>query len=107
MQKQNKIIVAISPDPVIRKKILQKLAVEAGFALTLGDAGKLIKPTPYECNIPGAFFVFCDLHNFRKSPNINQQLYEMAARGMAVIVGVKKLPAEVEFICEVYYSNYL
>jgi len=107
MQKQNKIIVAVSSDPVIRKKILQKLAVECGFALTPGDAGKLIKPTPYECNVPGAFFVLCHLHNFRQSPAINQQLYEMAARGMAVIVGSKKLPAEVEFITEAYYSNYL
>jgi len=107
MKKQNKIIVAVCPDADVRRQLLQKITVECGFALTRGDAGKLIKPTPYECNVPGAYFLLADLHNFRTSPGMNQQLYEMAARGMAVIVGVKKLPAEYEFICEAYYSNYL
>jgi len=107
MQKQNKIKVIISSDPDTRRKLLQKVAVECGFAMTPSDAGKLIKPSVYECNVPGSFFVLADLHNFRQSPNMNQQLYEMAARGMAVIVGVKKLPAEFEFISEVYYANYL
>ena len=106
MQKQNKIKVIVSPDPDIRRKLLQKVALECGFALTQGDAGKLIKPSVYECNIPDAFYVLADLHNFRVSSYMNQQLYEMAARGMAVIVGVKKLPAEFEFICEVYNQNY-
>ena len=107
MQKQNKIKVAIDPDYGVRRRILQKLAVECGFALTHGDAAKLIKPSAYECNLPGAYFVITELHNFRTSPITNQQLYEMAARGMAVIVGAKKLPREYEFICEAYYANWL
>jgi hypothetical protein len=107
MNKQNKIKVAVDPDYEVRRKILQKIAVECGFALTAGDAGKIIKPSPYECNMPGAFFVLAELHNFRTSPIMNQHLYEMAARGMAVIVGIKKLPREFEFLCEPYYSNYL
>lgn len=107
MKKQNKIMVAISPDADVRRKILQKIAMECGLALTPGDAAKLIKPTPHECNVPEAYFVLADLHNFRRGSIMNQQLYEMAARGMAVIVGVKKLSAEFEFICEPYYSNYL
>lgn len=105
--KHNKIKVIISPDPEIRRKLLQKVAQECGLALTPGDASKLIKPSVYECNIPDAYYVLADMHNFRQAPHMNQQLYEMAARGMAVIVGVRKLPAEFEFISEVYQSNYL
>lgn len=107
MNKPNKIKVIVSPDSDIRRKLLQKVAIECGFALTPGDAGKLIKPTVYDGDIPNSYFVLADLHNFRQSPSMNQQLYEMAARGMAVIVGVRKLQAEFEFIAEVYYSNYL
>lgn len=107
MKKQNKIIVAVCPDDNTRRKLLQKIAVECGLALTPGDASKLIKPTAHECNVPESYFVLADLHNFRRGVILNQQLYEMAARGMAVIIGCKKLPAEFEFICETYYSNYL
>jgi len=107
MKLQNKISVAIDPDYEVRRKILQKMAVEKGFAITASDAGKLIKPSPYECNMPDAYYVLAELHNFRTSPLMNQQLYELAARGLAVMVGAKKLPAEFEFICEAYYANYL
>ena len=36
------------------------------------------------------------------SPYTNQRLFEMAARGMAVIVGCRSLPREYEFLCDVY-----
>jgi len=107
MQKLNKIKVAVSSDESTRKRIIRKITVECGLAINASDADKLIKPTVYEFDISTAYFIVCDLHNFRMSPNMNQQLYQMAARGMAVIVGVKKLPAEFEFISETYYQNYL
>jgi len=100
-------MVAISPDGDTRRKIIQKLIMKCGFAITPGDAMKLIKPTAYDCNPVDAFFVVADMHDFRTSTVMNQQLYEMAAKGMAVIVGVKKLPAQFEFICETFYHTYL
>lgn len=104
MIKQNKIIVAVNSDPKIREKILKRLIVERGFAITPSDAGKLIKPTVNDVDLIKAYFVIADNYNFRDSPITRQRLYELAARGIAVILGTRKLQAEFEFICEAYFE---
>ena len=101
--KQNKIIVAVHSDPVQRSAILRRLIVEKGFALTPSDAGKLIQPSIYDINPDEVYFVIADNYKFRESPIMQQRLYELAARGIAVILGTRKLQAEFEFICEAYY----
>lgn len=105
--KPNKIKVIVCPENDIRRRIMQKVVQECGLALTASDASKLIKPTVYDYNLITSYFVVADMHNFRQSPLTNQKLYELAASGIAVIVGVRKLPPEFEFISETYYSNYL
>lgn len=102
--KQNKIIVAINSDRVAREKILKRIIVDKGFALTASDASKLIKPTVNDIDLTKAYFVIADNYNFRDNPITRQRLYEMAARGIAVIVGVRMLQQEYEFICEAYYE---
>lgn len=104
MVKQNKLIVAVHPDHDIRNKILKRLIIERGFALTPTDAGKLIKATVSDIELSGAYFVIADNYRFRESPITQQRLYQMAARGIAVILGATKLPREYEFICEAYYE---
>ena len=47
----------------------------------------------------------CAQYNFRNSPVTNQRLYEMAARGLCVIVGVRSLPREYEFITQAFYPE--
>ena len=102
--KQNKIIVAVHSDPEVRLKILKRLIVECGFALTPSDAAKLIRASVYDIDLTKAYFVIADNYNLRDSPNTRHRLYEMAARGFAVIIGIPKLQAEFEFICEAYYQ---
>lgn len=102
--KQNKIIVAISPDPEQRLEIIKRVLVNLGFALIPGDAAKLIKSSVYDIDLTTAYFVCADNFNFRESEITRQRLYELAARGIAVIVGVKRLPREFEFICEAIYE---
>lgn len=103
--KQNKIFVAISPDDQARRLIMQRLLVRLKFAVTPSDAGKLIRPSVYDIDLNDAYFVCADNFNFRECGEITRQrLYEMAARGMAVIVGVRRLPREFEFICQAIYE---
>ena len=53
---------------------------------------------------PSATMFVRPTHNLRDSPITRQRLYELAARGIAVIIGVKHLQAEFEFICEAEYE---
>ena len=105
MKKTNKIHVVISPDDTLRASMIRKLIVDMGFAITPSDAAKLIQANPYNLDFANAYFIFADLYNFRESNITTQRLYEMAARGFAVIVGVKKLPPEHEFLCTAYYPS--
>ena len=76
LKKENKIFVAVCPDVRTRRQMISRLAVRLGFALIPSDAAKLI-----------------------------QRLYEMAARGLCVIVGVRSLPREYEFITQAFYPE--
>lgn len=102
--KPNKIIVAVHPDASTREKILTRLIIDCKFADIPSVAKKLIQPTISDIDLNNAYFVIADNYVFRRSPITQQRLYEMAARGIAVILGTNKLPQEYEFICEAYYQ---
>ncbi|ULB35923.1 hypothetical protein [Proteiniphilum propionicum] len=102
--KQNKIIVAVHPDAQERRRIIQGIMIRLGFALTQNDAGKFIKPLVHDFDLQQCYFVCAELHNFSESPITNQRLYELAARGLAVVVGTKRLPAQYEIICQAVYD---
>ena len=105
MKKNNKILVAVSPDADTREKMLRRIAVSLGFAMTPSDAAKIIQRDIYSIDIGNSYFILCSNYTFRGSVLTNQRLYEMAARGMAVVLGVKSLPREYEFICQAYYPS--
>ena len=102
--KQNKIITIVATNPQQRIKLIQRTLVQLNFALTAGDADKLIKPNVYDVDLSLAYYVCADNFNFRESPITTQRLYEMAARGMAVVVGVRRLQKEYEFMCQAIYE---
>lgn len=102
--KHNKIIVAVSPDPVVRSQIMRRLLVEFKFACTLADAGKIIRPSVYDFDLRNAYFVCADNFRFSESDLTNQRLFELASRGIAVILGVSRLPSKYEFLCEAIFS---
>jgi hypothetical protein len=102
--KQNKIIVAVHTDGKTRAAILQRLAVKLGFARTPSDAAKIIRASVYDIDLSEAYFVLADNYNFRESPITTHRLFELAARGIAVVVGVKKIPKEFEWHCEPHYD---
>lgn len=104
-KKQNKIIVAISSDERERKAMLQRIAIDLGFAMTPADAGKIIQSTPQDFDLVNTYFVLASTYNFRESPITTHKLYELAAHGIAVVVGVKKLYPEHEFMCVAYYPD--
>lgn len=105
MKKENKIIVVVDPDPDTRRMLIARLSAQLGFAKTTSDAAKIIRSTPYEYDLVTSYFVLAHTYDFRKSNITTQRLYEMAARGMAVIVGANRLPAEFEFCCQVYFKE--
>ena len=97
----NKIKVVLCADDATRLNGVARLAVRCGFARTLSDAKKIVSPGIPELQGP-CYFVLSSSYNFRSSPYTNQRLFEMAARGMAVIVGCRSLPREYEFLCDVF-----
>lgn len=97
-----KIHVCIAQEEAERRRMISRLALDMGLALTPSDAAKLIKPTPFDYHLPGAYIVLAATFNFRQSQNTVNELYRLAAAGVAVVVGVKKLQPEYEFICQTY-----
>jgi hypothetical protein len=102
--KQNKIIVAVHADGKTRAEMLQRLAVKLGFARTPSDAAKIIRASVHDIDLSAAYFVLAGSYNFRESPITTQRLFELAARGIAVVVSTKKLQKEFEPFCEAYYN---
>lgn len=105
IKKENKIIVVVDPDQDQRKKLIARIAVEFGFAKTTSDALKIIKSTPYEYDISTSYFILAHTYDFRNSRITTGKLYELAVRGIAVIVGVKRLPVEFEFCCKTFFKE--
>ena len=105
LKKEHKILVVVSPEPAERKRLLSRLAVRLGFALIPSDAAKIISNDIYDIDLATAYFVFCSSYNFRGAVLTNQRLYEMAAQGLCVAVGVRSIPREYEFICKVFFPE--
>lgn len=105
LKKENKIFVVVSPDLQQRKQIMAKLAVKLGFATIPSDALKLIRQNIYAFDLPTSYFVMAAEYSFRGAAITNQRLFEMAARGICVIVGVRSIPREYEFICQAFYPG--
>ena len=61
-------MVAVAADKEARTRLLRRMAVDAGFALTPSDAGKLIRPSVHDIDLSRAYFVLADLYSFRESP---------------------------------------
>lgn len=104
-RKEYKIQAVIAPSPDERETLMAKLAVRFGFARIPSDGRKLITRDIYSVDLSTAYFVMCSNYNFRGATITNQRLYEMAARGILVVVGVRSLPREYEFICTAYYAG--
>lgn len=102
MAKHNKIIVCISTDDTERRRMIQRLAIKHGFAQTPGDANKIIRTSPTDFDLNDAYFVLATTYNLNASPMTTNQLYRLAAMGVAVIVGLKKIQPQYEFMCEIY-----
>lgn len=100
-------MVCISPDDTQRERMVCELAVRIGLAAMRSDAKKIMKHSIYDIDTSVAYFVLCSTFNLRESYLITQRLYEMAARGIAVIVGVKRFPRELDFIADVFYPEQL
>lgn len=100
--KHNKIIVCVSTDAQERRRMIQRVIIKLGFAITPGDANKLIRNSPRDFDLSEAYFVIADTYNLNESPHTTHQLYRLAIMGVAVVVGLKKLQPQYEQMCEVY-----
>lgn len=103
IKKENKIYVVVASEVSEREQLIARLAVLMGFARIASDAAKIISKDIYSVDLSTAYFVLCSTYHFRGSIITNQRLYELAARGICVVVGVKSLPREYEMIAQVFY----
>ena len=95
IKKENKIMVIVAPSADDRE-LLAKVP---------SDAKKIIRKDIYSVDLATAYFVLCSNYSFRSSIITTQRLYELAARGICVVVGVKSLPREYELISQVFYPD--
>ena len=58
----------------------------------------------FDVDLSTAWFVAAKTFNFRASANTTQRLFEMAVRGNLVLLGAKKIPPDMEFLCDIYTS---
>lgn len=105
IRKENKIFAVVCHDLKERRQMIARLSVRLGFAKIPSDAAKLIREDIYSYDLGTAYFVICSNYNFRQSPATNQRLYELAARGICIIVGVRSVPHEFEFITQAFYPE--
>lgn len=105
LKKENKIFAVVCTDIQMRKVLMARLAVKLGFAVIPSDAMKLIRQDLEDIDLSTSYFVMVSNYNFRGAVHTNQKLYEMAARGIAVIVGVKSVPREFQFITQAIYPE--
>jgi hypothetical protein len=105
IKKENKIMVVIAQSSDDRELFISRLAVRLSFAKVPSDAKKIIRKDIYSFDLPTAYFILCSNYNFRGSVITTQRLYELAARGICVVVGVKSLPREYELISQVFYPD--
>lgn len=95
-------MVCISSNDHERRRMIQRLAVKLGFALTPGDAGKIIKMYPQDFDLTSAYFVLAERYDLNSSVHTTQQLFRMAMNGMAVVIGSRRVQTQFEFMCEIY-----
>ena len=105
IKKENKIMVIVAPSADDRELLISRLDVRLGFAKVPSDAKKIIRKDIYSVDLATAYFVLCSNYSFRSSIITTQRLYELAARGICVVVGVKSLPREYELISQVFYPD--
>ena len=105
IKKENKIMVIIAPTADDREQLMSRLAVRLGFAKVPSDGKKIIRKDIYSIDLSTAYFVLCSNYNFRGSIITTQRLYELAAKGICVVVDVKSLPREYELISQVFYPD--
>lgn len=105
IKKENKIYVVVATDPTEREQLVARLAVRLGFAKIPSDALKIVSKDIYSIDLATAYFVLCSNYHFRGSSITTQRLYELAARGICVVVGVKVLPREYEIISQAFYPG--
>ncbi|MDR1370822.1 MAG: hypothetical protein LBJ72_11965, partial [Dysgonamonadaceae bacterium] len=55
-----------------------------------------------DIDLPGAYFVAALNYNFRTSSHTTHKLYSMAINGNLIVIGSKRVPPEMEFMCEIY-----
>lgn len=105
IKKENKIMVVVAHSQADRERMIASLAVRFGFARIQSDGLKLIKKDIFSFSLGISYFVMCSTYNFRGASITNQKLYEMAARGLFVCVGVRALPREYELISQAFYPE--
>lgn len=105
IKKENKIQVVVASTIQERERLIARLAMRYGFAQIASDAMKIIKKDIHSVDLSTAYFVLCSSYNFRGAVITTQRLYELAARGICVIVGVKSLPREYEFVSQTFYAG--
>ena len=105
ISKEYKIMVAVAPTVEAQDRLMARIAVRYGFARIPSDAMKIITRDVYGIDLSTAYFVMASGYNFRGGTITNQRLFELAARGLFVLVGCKRIPREYEFICKAFFET--
>jgi hypothetical protein len=103
--KNNKITVVVGDTPEERTNMVAAVAVSLGFARTRSDAKKIVRALTTDFDINSAYFILAATHNFNYSPIKFEMLYRLAALGICVVIGTRKIPNEFVELCNVLYAT--
>jgi hypothetical protein len=103
--KDNKITVVVSPDAEERASMVAAVALGRGFARTQSDARKLVRQFTHDFDMNSAYFILAGTHDFKRSEIDFHLLTRIASSGICVVIGVRRLPAEFAWCCNVYYPT--
>lgn len=97
-----RIFLVVSPDERQRREAVETLAVRHGFALTRADARKIIASSLDEAVLSlDPWFVMASTVHPRVSAQVWIHLYRIALSGRFVLVGVQRVPRDLDFMFEV------
>ncbi len=95
----------IHDSPTIRRKMIAVQATRMGLAAVPSDALKIVRHELYDADLQSDYILLFDTVNLASASWIVQTLYRRALMGAPVVIGTKRIPKGMEFMCRPLYPE--
>ncbi len=105
MIREKTIFCCVSGDLKIRRKMIARLAVDMKLAVIPSDAMKLIQGDVFSIDLMNDYLILCDTVDLNENTWILKTLFRRAVMGAPVVIGVKKVTKQMEYMCSIHYPE--